>query len=164
MDTTLFYIHDPMCSWCYAFETSFCILQKTLPASIQVIKLVGGLATDTSETMPVELQKNIQQTWHRIEETVPNIQFNYDFWIINTPIRSTYSACRAVLAAKKQGANFEDKMINAIQIAYYQKAKNTSLQSALLECATEAGLDLSKFSYDLTSTTNRKFVIKFRQP
>lgn len=92
MNATLFYIHDPMCSWCYAFEASFCALQKTLPASVRVIKLVGGLAPDTIETMPDELQKSIQQTWRRIEQTVPNIQFNYDFWTINTPVRSTHPA------------------------------------------------------------------------
>ncbi len=70
------------------------------------------------------LQQKIQQTWRRIEQTVPNMKFNYDFWMINTPVRSTYPACRAVLAARQQGADFEDKMIGAIQTAYYQKAKN----------------------------------------
>jgi putative protein-disulfide isomerase len=139
-----------MCSWCYAFEASFCALQKALPASIQVIKLVGGLAPDTTKPMPDELQKSIQQTWRRIEQTVPNMQFNYDFWIINTPIRSTYPACRAVLAAKKQDADFENKMINAIQTAYYRKAKNPSLQSTLLECAAEAELNVNEFANDLT--------------
>jgi len=42
-------------------------------------------------------------------------------------------------------------MISAIQTAYYQKAKNPSLQSTLMECATEVGLDVSKFANDLTS-------------
>lgn len=139
-----------MCSWCYAFETSFDALQKALPASVQIIKLVGGLAPDTTETMPVELQNSIQQTWRRIEQTVPDMRFNYDFWIINRPVRSTYPACRAVLAAKKQGADFEDKMISAIQTAYYQKAKNPSLQSTLLECAAETGLDVNEFANGLT--------------
>jgi len=77
-------------------------VEKTLPVSFQVIKLVSGLAPDTLGIMPIELQKNIQQTWLRIEQTVPNIQFNHDFWIINTPIRSTYPACRTVLAAKNK--------------------------------------------------------------
>jgi len=150
VNTTLFYIHDPMCSWCYAFAASFCALKKALPVSVKVIKLVGGLAPDTTETMPDQLQNTIQQTWRRIEQTVPNVRFNYDFWIINTPIRSTYPACRAVLAAKKQGDDFEDKMISAIQTAYYRKAKNPALQSTLLECAAVAGLDVSKFANDLT--------------
>ena len=151
MVTTLFYIHDPMCSWCYAFDSSLTALQKELPEFIRIKKIVGGLAPDTTQPMPVELQQNIQQTWRRIEKTVPNMQFNYDFWIINSPVRSTYPACRAILAARQQGADFENKMIGAIQIAYYQKAKNPSLESTLLECALEAGLDANRFADDLTS-------------
>ena len=151
MVTTLYYIHDPMCSWCYAFDSSLTALQKELPDFIRIKKIVGGLAPDTTNPMPVELQQKIQETWRRIEQTVPNMQFNYDFWIINTPVRSTYPACRAVLAARQQGADFEDKMIGAIQTAYYQKAKNPSLESTLLECALEVGLDANRFADDLTS-------------
>ena len=151
MVTTLLYIHDPMCSWCYAFVSSLTALQKELPDFIRIKKIVGGLAPDTTNPMPVELQQKIQQTWRRIEQTVPNMQFNYDFWIINTPVRSTYPACRAILAARQQGASFEDKMIGAIQTAYYQKAKNPSLQSTLLECALEVGLAVDRFTNDLTS-------------
>jgi putative protein-disulfide isomerase len=77
--------------------------------------------------------------------------FNYDFWLINIPVRSTYPACRAILAARQQGSGFEDKMIGAIQTAYYQKAKNPSLQSTLLQCALEVGLAVDKFANDLTS-------------
>ena len=151
MVTTLLYIHDPMCSWCYAFVSSLTALQKELPDFIRIKKIVGGLAPDTTNPMPVELQQKIQQTWRRIEQTVPNMQFNYDFWMINTPVRSTYPACRAVLAARQQGDDVEDKMIGAIQTAYYQKAKNPSLESTLLECAIEVGLDVNRFADDLTS-------------
>ena len=151
MVITLFYVHDPMCSWCYAFDSSLTALQKELPDFIRIKKIIGGLAPDTTQPMPVELQQNIQQTWRRIEQTVPNMLFNYDFWIINTPVRSTYPACRAILAARQQGSDFEDKMIGAIQTAYYQKAKNPSLQSTLLECALEVGLAVDRFANDLTS-------------
>jgi len=151
MVITLFYVHDPMCSWCYAFDSSLTALQKELPDFIRIKKIIGGLAPDTTQPMPVELQQNIQQTWRRIEQTVPNMQFNYDFWIINIPIRSTYPACRAILAARQQGTGFEDKMIGAIQTAYYQKAKNPSLQSILLQCALEIGLAVDRFANDLTS-------------
>jgi len=60
---------------------------------IRIKTIVGGLAPDTTKLMPVELQQKIKQTWYRIEQTVPNMLFNYDFWIINTPVRSTYPAC-----------------------------------------------------------------------
>jgi len=151
MVITLFYVHDPMCSWCYAFDFSLTALQKKLPDFIRIKKIIGGLAPDTTQPMPVELQQNIQQTWRRIEQTVPNMLFNYDFWTINIPVRSTYPACRAILAARQQGADFEDKMIGAIQTAYYQKAKNPSLTSTLVQCALEVGLAVDKFAHDLAS-------------
>ena len=150
-DTRLLYVHDPMCSWCYAFSASLAALQQDLPSDIQMIYLLGGLAADTTEPMPVNLQNTIQQAWHRIENTVPSILFNYDFWIFNTPLRSTYPACRALLASRKQGAEFELKLLQAIQNAYYQKARNPSLQVTLQECAAETGLDTVEFIKDLNS-------------
>jgi putative protein-disulfide isomerase len=150
-NSCLFYIHDPMCSWCYAFSQSWTALQKDLPDDLSVVYLLGGLAPDTTEPMPLAMQKNIQQAWQRIEQTVPGVRFNWDFWPRNTPIRSTYPACRAVLAAQKQRADAAPVMIQAIQTAYYQKAMNPSLPETLQECAREIGLDVKAFSEDIVS-------------
>lgn len=147
----IFYIHDPMCSWCYAFSRSWAALQQNLPRDMDIVYLVGGLAPDTTELMPLATQKMVQQAWQRIEQTVPGVRFNWDFWSRNTPIRSTYPACRAVLAAKKQRAEAEPEMIRAIQIAYYQQAKNPSLPETLQACAREICLDVETFSEDLKS-------------
>jgi putative protein-disulfide isomerase len=147
----LFYIHDPMCSWCYAFVPSWIALQQALPAEIQVSYLLGGLAPDTIEPMPLATREMVQQAWRQIEKTVPGVRFNFDFWQENTPIRSTYPACRAVLAAKKQNVACEQKMIAAIQAAYYQKARNPSLSETLQKCAGEIGLDTEMFLQDLNS-------------
>jgi putative protein-disulfide isomerase len=150
--TRLYYIHDPMCSWCYAFSQSWDALQRDLPQDVEIAYVVGGLAPDTTEPMPLATQKMVQQAWQRIEQTVPGVHFNWDFWSRNTPIRSTYPACRAVLAAKKQRADAEAEMIRAIQSAYYQQAKNPSLPETLHACAWEIGLDAQTFINDLTSS------------
>lgn len=148
----LYYIHDPMCSWCYAFTQSWMNLQKMLPVSVQVTYVVGGLAPDNTEPMPISTQKMVQQAWQKIEQTIPSVRFNWDFWSQNTPYRSTYPACRTVLAAKKQQPASEVKMIHAIQAAYYQKAQNPSLLETLQECAREIGLDTVQFAQDVVST------------
>jgi putative protein-disulfide isomerase len=140
-----------MCSWCYAFSQSWTALQQALPREMEIVYLVGGLAPDTTEPMPPATQKMVQQAWQRIEQTVPGVHFNWDFWSRNTPIRATYRACRAVLAAKKQRADAEVKIIRAIQIAYYQQAKNPSLPETLQACALEIGLDAETFIEDLRS-------------
>lgn len=148
----IFYIHDPMCSWCYAFDRSWTALQRDLSGNIEVVYLVGGLAPDTMQPMPLETQQMVQQAWQRIEHTVPGVCFNWEFWSRNTPIRSTYPACRAVLAAKKQRADAERDMISAIQAAYYLQAKNPSLVETLQECAQIIGLDKNAFYKDFMST------------
>ncbi len=147
----LYYIHDPMCSWCYAFKSSFNALQRDLPRSIRFIYLLGGLAPDSTTPMPESMRQTIQQTWHRIEQIVPKVRFNFDFWAFNTPIRSTYPACRALLAARKQSPDHEIPMLQAIQSAYYERAHNPSLTDTLQECAAEIGLDAALFGKDLLS-------------
>lgn len=147
----LFYIYDPMCSWCYAFEAGWRRLQNRLPERIQVTYVLGGLAPDTNEPMPEDLRVMIRQTWQKIEKTVPDVQFNYAFWTSNTPVRSTYPACRAILAARKQRAAAGIEMRREIQKAYYQKALNPSKSEILIQCAREIGLDVALFTADLTS-------------
>ena len=113
--------------------------------------MIGGLAADTTDVMPEETQKMVQQSWHRIEQKCPEIRFNFDFWHKTTPIRSTYPACRALLAAKQQGIKFEAMMLEVIQTAYYQQAQNPALDETLFACAGQIGLQLSQFKQDYAS-------------
>lgn len=148
---TLYYIHDPMCSWCYAFDLALKHIEFNLPKSIRLVKLVGGLAADSMDPMSEECALMIQENWKKIEQTVPHVQFNFNFWSTNQAIRSTYPSCRAVLAAKKQDVDFEDKMIAQIQHAYYQQAENPSLDNMLINCAKQIGLETALFISDYNS-------------
>jgi putative protein-disulfide isomerase len=143
-----------MCSWCWAFRPAFAQLRVRLPKQIQVIKLLGGLAPDTDEPMPEEMRERLQQTWQRIEHNVPGTHFNFDFWRLTTPRRATYPSCRAVIAARSQGKG--EAMLEAIQHAYYQQARNPSDDTTLIELATELGLDGDAFSLALNDTETQQ--------
>ena len=146
--TTLFYVHDPMCSWCWGHRPQWQKLQDALPDSVVVKNVVGGLAPDSNELMPLAQQQAIAGYWKNIEGLL-GTQFNHDFWRKNSPRRSTYPACRAVIAARWQDA--EEQMILAIQEAYYLKAKNPSDTETHIKLAAELGLDSEKFAADLNS-------------
>ena len=154
MSTTvrLYYAHDPMCSWCYAFRPALTQLLDKLPAEIEVIRLLGGLASDSNEAMPDNIRHYIVDNWQRIEQQVPGTSFNYDFWTRCQPRRSTYPACRAVIAARLQGSQFDIRMTHAIQNAYYRQARNPSDNTTLIELASELGLDADRFSQNIIST------------
>lgn len=151
---TLYYAHDPMCSWCWGFKPHWHNLQQALPATINTRYVLGGLAPDSNEPMPEAMQQMLQQVWHRIAQTIPGTQFNHDFWTLNKPRRSTYPACRAVLAATAQNDAFEELMITAIQQAYYLHAKNPSDDDVLISLADSIGCDVNAFKQLLHSPEN----------
>lgn len=151
MSNTLYYFHDPMCSWCYAFQPTLKQISEQLPEGVGIIKLLGGLAVDSDEPMPGDMQQNIQDGWQRIVQRVPGTQFNFDFWNHCKPRRSTYPACRAVIAARLQGSGNDELMTQAIQRAYYQQARNPSDNSTLIELAVEIGLNEKQFHDALLS-------------
>jgi putative protein-disulfide isomerase len=135
-----------MCSWCWGYRPTWEQLRSSLPAGITVHHVLGGLAPDSLEPMPVELQAQIQGHWRRIRDML-GTRFNFDFWTKCEPRRSTYPACRAVLAAIRQ--HREEDMILAIQQAYYLRALNPSDDETLLRLAGELGMDTVQFTADL---------------
>ncbi|PPC75904.1 DsbA family protein [Pokkaliibacter plantistimulans] len=144
----LYYIHDPMCSWCWAFAPTWAALRAALPEGVSSERLLGGLAPDSTTPMPPQQRQQIQQTWRHIEHNL-GTPFNHGFWTECTPVRSTYPACRAVIAARFWDA--EDAMIRAIQEAYYLNAQNPAEPSTLVSCAHALGLPVEAFAERLYS-------------
>ncbi len=139
----LLYVMDPMCGWCYGFQPELEQFLEKYPAA-QVDWIMGGLAPDSNQPMDESLQQTISSYWHQIEEK-SQVTFNHDFWKLNTPYRSTYPACRAVIAAERLKPNSAQQMAKAIQSAYYLEAKNPSLEETLIGCASSLGLDEKEF-------------------
>ncbi len=148
----LYYVHDPMCSWCWGFKPTWKKIEKSLQGDIEIRYVLGGLAPDSNEPMPAEMQNTIAGYWKKIQSHIPGTQFNFDFWDQCKPRRSTYPACRAVIAAKKQNPESEKAMILAIQNAYYLNARNPSDNSTLIDLAKQLKLDVKQFEQDLEST------------
>ena len=149
-DARLYYVHDPMCSWCWGFRPVWQQVRQQLPAGLQLVSWVGGLAPDSDVPMPLEMREKLQATWQRIQQVIPGTEFNYDFWRDNTPRRSTYPACRAVIAAREL-ADKADQMTLGIQQAYYLQARNPSDLDTLTDTAVDIGLQGEAFIELMTS-------------
>lgn len=150
MSSTLYYAHDPMCSWCWAFSPTWNTICRLLPSDVEITRLLGGLAPDSDQPMPDAQQKMLRAVWHNIEAHVPGTRFNFDFWDKCRPRRSTYPACRAVIAATQQGGSHE-AMTTAIQHAYYLNAQNPSDDATLIGLARDLRLDVERFARDLNA-------------
>lgn len=146
--SVLYHVHDPMCSWCWGYRRTWDRLRQALPKQVQVVNVLGGLAPDSDQAMPLAQREIIAGYWRDVSSAT-GAEFNFDFWTQCTPRRSTYPACRAVLAAQRQSA--EQDMIDAIQQAYYLRAINPSDNSTLINLAEELGLNRLQFAADLRS-------------
>lgn len=135
-----------MCSWCWGYRPVSDRLLSSLPDNVQLVKVVGGLAPDSDEPMPQNLLEGLPKAWNRIHDLL-GTEFNFEFWTKCKPRRSTYPACRAVLAAGKQGKY--DEMIDAVQRAYYLRAMNPSDSETLESLAGELELNVEQFSRDI---------------
>ncbi len=151
----LVYVHDPMCSWCYAFGPVLTQLQEQLPPGLLFRRLLGGLARTTDQPMPSDLREQLAATWLRIEQVVPGTQFNHDFWTRCRPRRSTWLACQAVIAARSLNPAADKLMTEAIQRAYYRQARNPSDREVLVELAVELHLPMERFSARLDAPGTR---------
>lgn len=148
MRAQLFYIYDPMCSWCWGYAPTWQRLQRELTSEVDIIYGLGGLAEDSDVLMPEAMQVFLQQTWRKIAQQL-GTEFNFDFWQHCQPRRSTYPACRATLIAREFGK--EQEMLTAIQHAYYLQAKNPSNLDTLQALAVDIGLDSLDFLQKLKS-------------
>jgi putative protein-disulfide isomerase len=160
MSLTLYYFHDPMCSWCWAFRPRWQDIVAGLPHHVRSQRVLGGLASDTDQTMPTDMQAKLRSIWQKIQQTVPGTPFNFEFWEQCVPRRSTYAACRAVIAARRQSPDHEEMMILAIQQAYYVEARNPADSNTLSELASEIGLDRALFSADIESPAVQEELLK----
>ena len=143
----LFYFVDPMCSWCFGFSTEIRKIKEHYP-DIQYV--MGGLAPDSDLPMTDDIKKYVEHHWHEVASRT-GADINFEFWKKHTPTRSTYQACRAVIAAGLQGEANKVVMLEALQRAFYQQARDPTDDQTLIEVAGEIGLDAEQFARDLSS-------------
>lgn len=150
MNATLYYIADPMCSWCWGFQPVLQRVRAALPDGMGLRYVMGGLARDTDEPMPDEVRTYVQNAWREVSART-GAAFNWDFWTRCQPRRSTYPACRGVLCAAAQREEAGPAYFEAVQRAYYLEARNPSDADTLTSLAGEVGLDPARFARDLVS-------------
>lgn len=148
----LFYVTDPMCSWCWGFRAAAQVIRESLATDVAWVTVLGGLAPDSEEEMDAPTRRYVQSAWRAVAERT-GARFEHAFWDEHTPKRQTYPACRAVLAAESLRAGAGEALFDAIQEAYYLEARDPSDPETLVTLAGELELDPARFARALTLET-----------
>jgi putative protein-disulfide isomerase len=128
-----------MCSWCWGFTGVLAEVEPRLNVPLELV--LGGLAPDDDRPMPEAMRRYVQDAWRSVA-ALTGARFEHAFWERNQPRRSTWPACRAVLAAGERGR----EMFAAIQRAYYLEARDPSDRDTLVALGTELGFDREAFA------------------
>ncbi|KAA3607950.1 MAG: DsbA family protein [Planctomycetota bacterium] len=133
----LLYVADPLCSWCWGFQPVLDRFVEQTPGANQVDLILGGLAEDSGVPMGPEMRSFVQGAWRAVEQRC-QVPMNWQLWQQQSPKRSTWPACRAVLAAKQLAPGGDWRLYRSLQKAFYQQAKDVTDEAQLLQSATES--------------------------
>ncbi len=109
----LYHIHDPMCSFCWAFRPTWETVKPQLDSNIEIVTMVGGLVPDSGESMPMEMQKKLSSTWKYIEQFIPTTKFNH--------------ACQSAFKTGHLSAS-KTEQLNAIIFLHHHEQKVRSVR------------------------------------
>lgn len=159
---TLYYVGDPMCSWCYGFAPEISTLKERLPEDIAFQLVLGGLRPNGTQTME-ELSDFLRHHWEEIA-TLTGQPFRYDILQQGDFIYNTEPACRAVVVARQLAPDHELDFFKAIQAAFYAQNKNPHDVETYLEIARHFEIDVHQFrrlfeSKEFQQLTNMDFQI-----
>ena len=87
--TKLFYVYDPMCSWCWGFKPIWQQIKQIFEGRIEIQLILGGLAPDNDQPLSEEMKTHLKADWRKVEWQL-GTEFNHNFWEENTPYYSTY--------------------------------------------------------------------------
>jgi len=135
-DSSLIYIADPLCSWCYGFGPELSALLTTLPG-VPLDIVVGGLRAHNTEVLDDATRLTLRAHWRHVEQAT-GLPFRYE--VLDRPgfIYDTEPACRAVVAARRLAPQATLAVFHAIQQAFYAEAQEITDGKVLAEIAVTA--------------------------
>lgn len=140
---TLYYIGDPMCSWCYGFAPEVTQIQNELHDEIPVEIVLGGLRPNGTQTM-AELGDFLKEHWDEIEELTGQI-FQHDILQQKEFIYNTEPACRAVVVVRQIDATKTLEFYKAVQTAFYRYNEDVHSIDTYLDIAQQMEIDTAQF-------------------
>jgi putative protein-disulfide isomerase len=148
--SSLIYVADPMCSWCYGFAPELAALLEGLPGGMPIQIVVGGLRPYNTKVMDEELKNTLLEHWHKVAERT-GLPFNYDALSRENYIYNTEPACRAVVAARMLAPQLSLFIFSEVQRAFYAEGKDVTQGEVLAEIVsaalTQAGHPIDKDTF-----------------
>ncbi|WP_107692488.1 DsbA family protein [Nitrosospira sp. Nsp2] len=140
----LWYVADPMCSWCWGFAPVIEQVRNTYGHRLKVELLLGGLRPGTSHPLPSPQRQEILGHWQAVHR-VTGQPFQFAGAMPEGFIYDTEPACRAVVVVSMLNPEAIFTFFRAVQSAFYVEQRNVTDALVLAELAGDVGLETQQF-------------------
>jgi putative protein-disulfide isomerase len=154
----LWYIADPMCSWCWGFAPVLEQIRQRYSTIFTIKLLPGGLRPGTSVPLLPEKRAQILQHWHTVHTTTGQ-PFSFENALPEDFIYDTEPACRGIISASLLKPEKVFLFFAAIQHAFYVKQQDVTQLAILIKFAVDLGIPESQFTLVFQSDTAKQHTL-----
>lgn len=162
-ERTLWYIADPMCSWCWGFSPVIEAIRHEYGERLAIRLVVGGLRSGTTEPLAPEKRAEILHHWHSVQQMTGQ-SFKFEGALPQGFIYDTEPACRAVVSASLIDSSYTFPLLVAVQYAFYAEQADVTQVEVLIQLAVSVGFPAAQFSQVFASDAAKQVTQQhFRQ-
>lgn len=162
----LWYLADPMCSWCWGFTPSIETLREEFRDRAKIALVLGGLRPGETTPMTASARDDILHHWHSVHEQTGQ-PFQFDGALPEGFVYDTEPACRAVVTVGGLNPVLIFSMFKAIQSAFYAEGRDVTQADTLADLAAGLGLErdvfLQAFNSDIARNRTQAHFKQARQ-
>ena len=143
-EKTLWYIADPMCSWCWGFAPVIEEIRLSYRNFLKIELLLGGLRPGTKQAIAPAQREEIMHHWKAVKR-VTGQSFRFEDAMPEGFIYDTEPASRGVVAMFLINPEVMFPFFRSIQSSFYVEQKDVTKLEILMLIAADIGIDAKLF-------------------
>ena len=152
----LWYIADPMCSWCWGFAPIIKSIRLNYSEQLKIEPVMGGLRSGKL-AMASEQRAEILNHWKAVNEMTGQ-SFSFEGAMPEGFIYDTEPSCRGVVAMALINPSLVFSLLESIQFSFYVEQKDVTNPRVLAELAGKIGVDMDLYLQVFESDDAKKKV------
>jgi len=152
----LWYIADPMCSWCWGFAPIIKSIRLNYSEQLKIEPVMGGLRSGKL-AMASEQRAEILNHWKAVNEMTGQ-PFSFEGAMPEGFIYDTEPSCRGMVAMALINPSLVFSLLESIQFSFYVEQKDVTNPRVLAELAGKIGVDMDLYLQVFESDDAKKKV------
>jgi putative protein-disulfide isomerase len=142
-EKTLWYIADPMCSWCWGFAPIIKETRLNYSENLKIELVMGGLRSGKL-AMASGQRAEILNHWKAVNERTGQ-PFSFEGAMPEGFIYDTEPSCRGIVAMSLINPSLVFTLLESIQFGFYVEQKDVTNPKILAQLAGKIGVDMDLY-------------------